>query len=530
MAVGRIGWTLKWTKAPRQCLRRVLRWCLYFLLSVFLYFILFFVFLPRIYWFITFLSSSTAPKKEKRKKKKNVLNDRDCVIHCDVPVSIYPSFSSLCFFAFLMLSTIVFAFFISSFFVFERTNSTTKKSSRCVEIVPEDTFMKYLTKTKANMLKTLVFSSFCCYDFVLFLCSRSLYFAWFSLPVCTSHWLHSVCALVCTHNYLSLCLSLTTHNSWYLRGFIEGMHGIKWCPNPKCDRAIQYEGGGERFLLFESSCFDRCICGFAFFCCVGWSDCSYAVVVDQALLLHSLGFFSRLLICCGCCALLFPNAKCKCKLGAEDVDCSCGHRWCFKCSDEAHSPCPCPLVCSSFSFSQNFLRCLVVLITRYLPLCARERFPRTFFVHIPSLLWNHRVWMYVCMYACMCICVYVCVYVCLSQGSKMARKRKMRRRQRWLDSRQLQSMSELQSLYWKESRVRFSVSFSFSHCLVWSAFLCCHACAMPFCVTSMRQIICVVCAVQTTLLIVVYFSMLFNDVVCRFFLHAMCSVCGCSFV
>eukprot|EP00466_Bigelowiella_natans_P003959 jgi/Bigna1/53030/estExt_Genewise1Plus.C_140133 len=53
---------------------------------------------------------------------------------------------------------------------------------------------------------------------------------------------------------------LEKYKYWNLQSFVEGQEGLKWCPNPKCTRIVEYKQGGEKTI--------GCQCGnrFCFSC------------------------------------------------------------------------------------------------------------------------------------------------------------------------------------------------------------------------------------------------------------------------
>ncbi len=122
------------------------------------------------------------------------------------------------------------------------------------------------------------------------------------------------------------------YRRWILRGFIEGSSGLRWCPSPKCDRAIQYDVGG-----------------------------------------------------------------------AIDVDCICGHRFCFGCLEEAHAPCPCFVVKKwirknkSDAENTDWMYVTTPTLHNTLPLCHSAT---TAMHHPPAFLTR---------FDCHCLCVVCCV-------------------------------------------------------------------------------------------------------------------------
>jgi len=53
--------------------------------------------------------------------------------------------------------------------------------------------------------------------------------------------------------YLKKAHLMKKYNDWNLQSFVEGQEGLKWCPNPKCTRVVEYKQGGERTIECQCS-------------------------------------------------------------------------------------------------------------------------------------------------------------------------------------------------------------------------------------------------------------------------------------
>eukprot|EP00468_Gymnochlora_sp_CCMP2014_P007102 CAMPEP_0167748638 /NCGR_PEP_ID=MMETSP0110_2-20121227/4948_1 /TAXON_ID=629695 /ORGANISM="Gymnochlora sp., Strain CCMP2014" /LENGTH=611 /DNA_ID=CAMNT_0007633673 /DNA_START=78 /DNA_END=1914 /DNA_ORIENTATION=- len=120
---------------------------------------------------------------------------------------------------------------------------------------------------------------------------------------------------------------LDKYKSWNLQSFVEGQEGLKWCPNPKCSRVIEYKLGGAKTI--------ECQCGhrFCFSCNRNEHEPAPCDLVSKWLKstavsedATALWLKARTKTCPKCGVRIEKNRAC------NHMHCTkCGHHFCWLC-------------------------------------------------------------------------------------------------------------------------------------------------------------------------------------------------------
>eukprot|EP00954_Amorphochlora_amoebiformis_P010082 788764-Amorphochlora_amoeboformis.AAC.1 len=125
------------------------------------------------------------------------------------------------------------------------------------------------------------------------------------------------------------------YETWNLQSFVEGQEGLKWCPNPKCTRVVEYKLGGEKTV--ECQCEIR----FCFSCMREEHEPAPCDLVSKWLASTAvsdnatdLWLKARTKTCPRCNVRIEKNRAC------NHMHCvKCGHHFCWLCkgTKQTHS-------------------------------------------------------------------------------------------------------------------------------------------------------------------------------------------------
>ena len=129
------------------------------------------------------------------------------------------------------------------------------------------------------------------------------------------------------HKFIHDSSLLEKYNRWIIQAFVDGLqHSIKWCPNPKCNNAVEYDSG--------EACTIQCLCGFqwCFLCSNESHEPAPCDLVSKWLAQEKndnatdLWIRSRTKACPNCGVKIEKNKAC------NHMRCTrCNHHFCWLC-------------------------------------------------------------------------------------------------------------------------------------------------------------------------------------------------------